>query len=679
MKLEADNLAKSLHPLSVEEILRAHYFEFQEVSVSPDDKELLVVFGNLDMPPANYNIDERNRSIWSLSADGQLAELATSREDAHSPAWSPDQKTIAFLGRGSGRTEIWTMDSAGENKRQVSHSEFPARNPFDQSRLHWSPNGTTLACSVVPQGSLRSLLPLHYSARHENPPAGSILVEGKDSRPVWGFNPGAGPMFEGAICLFEVATGQIRELVREVGPSFEVLGWWPDAEHLLITRNGELAQINIANKQRVSLYTGKRSLIHLEGDQIRLVRMKGSQFEWGPVMAGELQVESSLEVPGFEARLHAWSRDGSFLFGTVRQGVSQQLFAIDIKSSTIEMITAPGATANAPVACLKNRAVLYQYSAPVRPQELWTREPGVKNQQVTNVNGNLDSARMGNVQIVEYSSHGWDVEALLVLPKDFEATGTHPALIFVHGGPESYVSASFEDLISARGTAAAHWLTAHGYVVLMPNFRGSKGYGQAFQNELGDYRIMSAPFEDVMAGVAYLVDNKICDPGALGIYGSSFGAAVTAWAITQTDRFRGAVAAVGVNYDVLAGARAGGSAFHALTPNRLGNSDPNDMYFNPSAYDAISPMEHIGKVKTPLLLIETGAERAHGGSGARPFFNGLCTVGVEAYLAYYPDAFHNGGWNDEYKSDYLRRLLAWFDHCLKGDELPEWFAKSVGV
>jgi hypothetical protein len=79
-------------------------------------------------------------------------------------------------------------------------------------------------------------------------------------------------------------------------------------------------------------------------------------------------------------------------------------------------------------------------------------------------------------------------------------------------------------------------------------------------------------------------------------------------------------------------------------------------------------------VQTPVMVIETGAERRGGlpPAGMIPY-RWVRAPGVEARYIWYPHAFHAGGWNDDYKVDYMRRLLAWFDHGLKGEPLPEWF------
>jgi dipeptidyl aminopeptidase/acylaminoacyl peptidase len=175
-----------------------------------------------------------------------------------------------------------------------------------------------------------------------------------------------------------------------------------------------------------------------------------------------------------------------------------------------------------------------------------------------------------------------------------------------------------------------------------------------------------------MVGLNFLVERGTADPDRLGLYGSSYGGWLTAWAISQTGRFQGAVVALGY-YDLLYRDRVSGKAFHSLTPNRLGTADPMAMWSAPEVYTHLSPMEHVAKVRTPVLLIETAAEARSQLGGGRAFCNGLWAQGVEASLVRYAEAFHQGGWTDEYKTDYANRLTAWFDHCLLGRPLPGWF------
>lgn len=280
------------------------------------------------------------------------------------------------------------------------------------------------------------------------------------------------------------------------------------------------------------------------------------------------------------------------------------------------------------------------------------------------------------VEMVRYESDGWEIEAVLVLPGE-RRTELLPTLAYLHGGPERKNSPTIEDLASARGESAAIFLASHGYAVFLPNFRGSSGYGEQFMNELQDYQMMRTPFRDVIAGVDMLIDQGIADADRLGIYGSSYGAQLAAWATAYTERFKAAVLSVG-RYDALVLDRCSGRAFHSLRPSRQGNSDPLDMWLKPEVYSDISPMHHIGSIRTPAMLVETGAERKD--LQARMMFNALQAFGIESHWVYYPKAFHNGRWTDFYKRDYMTRLLAWWSHHLCGKDLPSLFKdKAVTV
>ncbi|MDD9271724.1 hypothetical protein ACFPES_32295 [Paenibacillus sp. GCM10023248] len=89
-----------------------------------------------------------------------------------------------------------------------------------------------------------------------------------------------------------------------------------------------------------------------------------------------------------------------------------------------------------------------------------------------------------------------------------------------------------------------------------------------------------------------------------------------------------------------------------------------------------SPIEQVNEIATPILFFETRAERSYYGSLATPFMNGIRSKNIESHLVYYPDAFHNGGWNDLYKKDYMTRLRRWFDYCIHGVELPQSFYEN---
>jgi len=278
------------------------------------------------------------------------------------------------------------------------------------------------------------------------------------------------------------------------------------------------------------------------------------------------------------------------------------------------------------------------------------------------------------VDVVRYESDRWDIEAILIVPWGWRRDAPLPTLTYLHGGPERRNSLTGKDLASARGESAAVFLASYGYAVFLPNSRGSAGYGEQFMNELQDYQLMRKPSRDVLAGIDSLIALGITDADRLGIYGSSYGAQLAAWVVSHTDRFKSCALSLG-RYDTLVHDRCSGTAFHALRPNRQGDSGPFDMWLKPEVYRDLSPMHHVGSIHTPALIVETGAERKD--LQARMLFNALQALGVDAHWVFYPDAFHNDRWSDAYKRDYMTRLLAWWDHHLMGVPLPASFSEKV--
>ena len=656
--------------LSADDIIQAHYYQFLGLSISPDEQEALVVFGNTDMPHDSYSIDERNRSLWNLRlTDGQAYELASAEEDAHTPKWSPNGDLIAYLSRRSGRTEIWVSKRDGTDAHQVTDCDFPARNPFDEASLCWSPDGTHISYTAFPRGSKYALWLQQQEGGDDR-----IQISGP------GIKEAPAPSsFTSSVYVVDIASKNSQQLVN-AEEEFRILGWPSGNEQLIVSAGDEIRGIFTATGEIQVLYSGAFDRVDLSGGNIRLARISGTQLEVGLVEEGAFALEQTIELGDQDISLDAWSPDGSRLFGRLREGISTFLFAIDLDSGTLRRLTPPGKSVH-PLGpqCLRDGTAIFTYQGPTEPGEIWLRRPDNSSERISQFHEAIIDKELPEVRIVQYPSNGWEIEAILVLPVKYDAAKRYPTLLYAHGGPESNINATFTDLISARAQSAAHFLATQGYAVLLPNFRGSSGYGQDFMNELRDYQIANKPFQDVMAGVDYLIEENIADPELLGIYGDSFGGWLTAWAISQTSRFKGAVASIGL-YDLLRFDRCSGKPFYSWNPNRLGNADPKALWTHPEVYSRFSPIEHIASIRTPVLIIETEAERTRAWvHQASMLFNGLQACGVESYLVHYPEAHHNGGWNDKYKRDYMDRLVSWFDHCLWKKPLPERFLRMPGI
>lgn len=115
----------------LDKLINLHYFELQDFVISPNDEEVLLVYGNTDMPHEEYAFEERNRSIWKFHIEsGELFQLTTPKDDANTPCWSPDGQKIAYLSRESGKKGLWVMDRSGKINNRYLPLNFQERIHF---------------------------------------------------------------------------------------------------------------------------------------------------------------------------------------------------------------------------------------------------------------------------------------------------------------------------------------------------------------------------------------------------------------------------------------------------------------------------------------------------------------------------------------------------------------------
>ena len=146
-----------------------------------------------------------------------------------------------------------------------------------------------------------------------------------------------------------------------------------------------------------------------------------------------------------------------------------------------------------------------------------------------------------------------------IYPRDFEAGKKYPMVVSVHGGPGSAVRPAWPDPNAYDIT-----LAAAGYFVLKPNPRGSFGQGEAFTRaNVKDFGY--GDFRDILAGVDEALRVAPIDPDRLGLTGWSYGGFMTMWGVTQTDRFKAAMAGAGIsNYQSYYGAEPDRSVDEAV-------------------------------------------------------------------------------------------------------------------
>jgi len=207
--------------------------------------------------------------------------------------------------------------------------------------------------------------------------------------------------------------------------------------------------------------------------------------------------------------------------------------------------------------------------------------------KLAEVNKDIGSRRLAKPKYVQYKARdGLEIEGVLTLPKGREAKNL-PLIMMPHGGPWAHDRVSYDYW--------AQFLANRGYAVMQPNFRGSTGYGKAFEQK-GHGQMGLAMQDDVTDGIKYLADEGIIDPQRVCIVGASYGGYYAMWGIAKDpDLYRCAISIAGVA-NVRRDVNAFGGSLLARTFSAQWGKMSDD-------FKAISPVNSVDNIKVPLLLI----------------------------------------------------------------------------
>ncbi|MGD1105614.1 MAG: S9 family peptidase [Terracidiphilus sp.] len=254
----------------------------------------------------------------------------------------------------------------------------------------------------------------------------------------------------------------------------------------------------------------------------------------------------------------------------------------------------------------------------------------------------------GDSVSLSWTNDGFQIQGWLLLPKDFDPAKKYPLLVEVHGGPASSVTSRWN---GGAGGFSATAFSALGYFVLLPNPRGSYGQGEAFtQANRKDFGY--GDLRDILAGVDTVLAKYPVDSNRVGIGGWSYGGFMTMFAVTQTHRFRAAVAGAGIS-DWLS--YYGENSIDQWMIPYFGAS----VYEDPATYAKSSAITFIKQAKTPTLIVVGDRDGECPAPQSFEFWHALRDLHIPAQLVVYPNEGH--GFSDPAdRRDVLRRAVEWF-------------------
>jgi len=253
------------------------------------------------------------------------------------------------------------------------------------------------------------------------------------------------------------------------------------------------------------------------------------------------------------------------------------------------------------------------------------------------------------------SFDGREIEGLVTYPTGYRPGVPVPLLTILHGGPPSSFTQTFTGGVGAYPIAA---FASAGFAVLRPNVRGSSGYGREFRYaNLRDWG--GGDFRDAMAGIDALVQRGVADSDRLGVMGWSYGGYLTAFAITQTTRFRAASVGAGItNLVSYVGV--------ADIPGFIGSYFGGEFWDAPKLWQDRSAVFRVKAVTTPTLIQHGENDLRVPISQGYELYTALKRRHVPVTMVVYPRQGHGVG-EPRLQLDVMRRNLEWFERWVMAD------------
>jgi len=617
---------------------------YPQAVTSPDGSRVAYV-RSLGAGKTEINMYERKApaSNLSISAGDQK-----NRCDEEQLAWSPDSKETAFLSdcAKSDQFQLYVAPAVGGPAKQVSRLTGLLADP------RWSPDGKRLAVLFTQN------LP-HRAGPLDPVPPDSGVLESK--------------IYEQRIAVIDLSSGTVRQIspanmyIYEYdwspdGRNFAVSAapgvgdnnWWIAQLYKLPSSGGELHPVYKPPVERQIAeprWTPDGQSILFIGGLMSDEGSTGGEIYRVPASGGDA-VSITPGIASSVADIAAPKKSKYVLFSEHYDGGSA-ISQVDLATGQIERLWKGDET----IFTMDGGGVSVsddgKWSAVVRNS--WQRPPDVWFGRIGNwdklTHDNMTVPTWGEAKSLHWKSDDFNVQGWLMYPKNFDPSKKYPMVVSVHGGPASSIKPSWPK----PGFNAA-LLSQQGYFVLLPNPRGSYGQGEKFTAaSVKDFG--GGDLRDILAGVDEAVRAAPIDPERIGITGWSYGGFMTMWVVTQTNRFRAAVAGAGIaNWKSYYGEN---SIDQWMLPY-FGAS----VYDDPQVYAKSAPIEFIKNVKKPTLVVVGDRDGECPAPQSYEFWHALRDLGVKTEMVIYPNEGHRFHKPADQR-DVLLRMIGWFNENLK--------------
>ena len=577
--------------------------------------------------------------------------------NVNSPAFSPDGKTVYFLSGKSGTQQLYSTPSSGGTPKQLTAFAL------DIGSYRLSPDGKQVAFSADTFADCKADLACTQKRLDETKAKKSTGVvydqlfvrhwdtwaDGRRSRLFVADLPAAkAKPVASVVSLTDSLDGDAPS--KPFGDASEYT-WAPNGKSLV-------ASVRVAGKGEA--WSTNFDLYRLNADGTGTpVNLTAANLAWdtGPVFSadGKTLFYRAMKRPGFEADRFAlismdlgsgqtreiaahWDRsadgivlsaDGKTIYTTAQDMGEHPLFGVEIGTGKAEKIVGDGSIAGFDIA--GDTLAVTRNSIKTGDQLFTTTTaPGAPLRAITqSAQERLPAVAFGDFEQFDFKGAGGDtVHGYVVKPWNYEEGKKYPVAFLIHGGPQG----SFGNGWSYRWNPQTY--AGQGYAVVMIDFHGSTGYGQAFTDSISqDWG--GKPLEDLQKGwaaaqkkYAFIDGKNACALGA------SYGGYMVNWiAGNWNDAWKCLV-----NHDGVFDTRSMGYVTEELWFTEWENG--GTPYANPKGYDRFNPVNHVAQWRVPMLVVQGEKDYRVPVDQGLSAFTALQRKGIESKLLYFPDENH---------------------------------------
>jgi len=663
--------APTPHPMGVDDL--SDFREAHDPQVSPDSR-----FVAYTVTSTSLQDDKSETRIYQVPATGGDAiPLTAEGVSSNHPRWSPDDKFLAFLSeRNQGKTQVYLLNRLGGEAQKLTETIQ------DVEDFRWSPDGKRLVL-ILRDPSPKELEAAASKGKEEGDDQAAAAKKPKAQRP-WVIDRlqfkediiGYLDRRRTHLYVFDVASKSMVQVTSGDYDDSEP-AWSPDGKLLAFSSNrskpdpdanynSDIWVVSADNTDKGATLTqvttspGEERSPDWSPDGKWITystNLDPKLFQYGtkhvavsPALGGQARVLTQR----FDrmAASPRFSQDGKSIYFLADDDGTQIMAQVNVADG---QLTRPvgGRLMVESYSVGKDGTIAASLSTMDRPFEIFTAKEG-KLTQLSHANDAwLSKIKLARGEYVSFKSKdGTTVHGYVYKPVDYVAGRKYPALVRPHGGPVGAYYAEFED--------PEQLFAANGYVVLLPNPRGSSGYGEDFCKAIyADWG--NKDFQDDMAMVDYAIAQGYADPDKLGVGGWSYGAISTDFIIAQTTRFKAAIAGAGAaDYTSM----WGHDQYQRDYTIELGLP-----WEHPEVWDHVNYRKKVKDVTTPTMFVGGNIDWNVPILGGEQMYQSLKALGRETLLVVYPDESHEFKTPSHIK-DLRERFLAWYAHYVKGDGTP---------